>query len=101
MVLNDPDCQVCQPGDPMCSDGICTEDPVDPDCVFACMSDADCAPGEACLNGACVCLGDGCPDGVCDKNVPNDPDCPPPPPVMCKKNADCGDGQKCVMGQCL
>jgi Cys-rich repeat protein len=96
----DPNTPDCNPGDGMCApntndpdcdpDGQCNPaDPNDPDCA------EPCDPAEP-----------DCSDGVCDENVPSDPDCPcndpmdPNCPVQCVTDADCPEGQLCFEGIC-
>ena len=101
----------CDPADPTCqpvdcgTGGVCIDiggGPAD------CISDADCAVGEACITEtfeSCTGNGCACPDGDpacgCDQAPP--PECTtetisvclPPYAAPCVEAADCGDGFTC------
>lgn len=51
----------------------------------ACRTNADCATGQTCTNGACV----------------GSPPPPPPPPPACVVDSDCARGEVCAGGQCV
>ncbi len=68
-----------------------------------CKTDADCAPGETCQDGACepaqptgcatdadCAPGETCQDGACE----------PAQPTGCATDADCASGETCQDGQC-
>ena len=103
--LNDADCLAGE---------TCVIDPLNPcanHCAQAvpCAVDTDCAPCQACVNGACVtpapagCLSDAdCAEGeVCEQGLPGD--CQNhcvPAQIGCTTDADCGACQVCVANQC-
>jgi Cys-rich repeat protein len=52
--------------------------------MMTCASDANCASGQTCVNGACELLDGGLDGG----------------PLLCRVDTDCASGQACVNGVC-